>query len=238
MASPPHVLVTRRIADAMACSASSQLARANWLLPFGPDRSDGNRRRASPYRRSGNRRTLAQMTPAVAGCRWEPSRLSTWPWFTRTVRLHESGQSSGQAVSMTCSCPDRRRSDFIGPVYGRRCLFRPATRPEGVERATPSFRVKRRQAPRLPVGRLRYASGRGASTPRRPVVVFVRGALMPTTVETIASFLMLRGFFSRACAVLPVGLSATEAEGHRVIPHLRDHGFFRLRGLARRERGR
>ena len=104
IASPPHrsriVVVSRTIVP----MASSQLTRAKLAWPFGPVRIAGCCTRVGPYTRSAKRRTLAQMYPPVTGWRSEPSRLTTRPPLTFTARLHESGQSSGQAVSTVISC--------------------------------------------------------------------------------------------------------------------------------------
>src|SRR5688572_4679802 len=85
----------------MSSIASSHSMRVNRPSPFGPVRTAGYCSRASPYTRSPNFLTFAQMYPAVGGFSAEPSISTTRPLLTVTARLHESGQSSGHAVSTT-----------------------------------------------------------------------------------------------------------------------------------------
>ncbi len=123
MASPPERARTASMRSTMRSSASSQLTRSNSPAPFRPFRTAGWSRRASPYTRLANCRTLPQMNPAVAGVRLDPSIFTMRPFSTDTARLHESGQSRGQAVSTTLR-PQRRRScvGMTRSVYHRLAL--------------------------------------------------------------------------------------------------------------------
>src|SRR4030095_14312632 len=82
----------------------------NLPSPLRPFRIAGYRRRSGPYRRSLNFRTFAQMNPSVTGFLCDPSISTTRPRWTVTVRLHASGQASGQAVSTAEAGPPRTGS--------------------------------------------------------------------------------------------------------------------------------
>src|SRR6187200_2224507 len=98
MASPPCRALISAMRVAIRSSASSQSTRVNVPWPLAPLRTAGYNTRSSPYTRSPNRRTFAQMKLRVTGLSSPPSIFLMRPCSTVTSSVQESGQSSGQAV--------------------------------------------------------------------------------------------------------------------------------------------
>src|SRR5882724_6272214 len=105
----------------MMSRASSQEIWVKRPSPLAPTRFSGWRNRFGPWTNSGYRfATLAQTAPWVMGLTFEPLTETTASPATVTLRLHVSGQSSGQTLA---------RSTFTMAYSSmRRCQTNPTRR--------------------------------------------------------------------------------------------------------------
>ncbi len=95
--SGPCAAMTSPRRPAISSSASSQVMRVNWPLPFAPVRRIGWTIRSLERAYSRYFATLLQSAPRVYGCSGSPRSAVASPSFTVTIQLQVSGQSSGHA---------------------------------------------------------------------------------------------------------------------------------------------
>src|SRR5439155_6516030 len=90
----------------IASSASPHVIRSKRPSPRAPTRRSGVRRRPAPWTNAGYAcGTFAQSTPPVYGLACEPRIPTIRSSSTVTVRLHVSGQSSGQTLGRSTLTP-------------------------------------------------------------------------------------------------------------------------------------
>src|SRR5207245_848858 len=118
----------------IASSASPHVIRSKRPSARAPTRRSGVRRRPAPWTNAGYAcGTFAQSTPPVYGLASEPRIPTIRSSSTVTVRLHVSGQSSGQTLGRSTLTPaivlESGVTEEGGPRAGARAAQAPLGRP-------------------------------------------------------------------------------------------------------------